>query len=172
MGATPQKPKITYRDYTGTISSPVKIATSNLFIDTGTVPVDYMVGAIFNEIGGQELINYTTLSTGMISLDGGIAIENILDVKERYRSLNLLPTPNLAKSLSNIGINLNSYLPELNIDMDTNATDGTHRLLTDPKIYFTPDNKNVIIEFDDTLDDSMAIEIQFMEFEFRSVDVL
>lgn len=162
MGTKPQKPKITYRDYTGTIKSPVKIATSNLFIDTGTVPIDYMVGAIFNEIGGQELINYTTISTDIVSVNGGIAIEDILSVKEKYKSLNLLPTPNVVENILNLGINIKNYLPELNVNMDTNAVDGTHRLLTDPKIYFSSDNQNVIIEFDDTLDDSIDVEIQFI----------
>lgn len=137
-------PKVSYFGYNK--REPIKIATSNLFIDTGTVPVDYMVGAIFDEIGGQELINYG--SSEFFKDPEILPISDISNISDKYNPYNILSNSDGIATINSIfNINLNKYIPEL--------------ILASPNIYVDDNWRNVIIELEDGSED-YYIEVEFV----------
>lgn len=93
-------------------SAGVKIATSNLFIESEKVPIDYMVGAVFDDIGGQELINSTDRD-GVLRSDGSI-IGNINDALDENNPGNILNPDDGTPSVKNeFAINFGSHYPRI-----------------------------------------------------------
>lgn len=150
--ATP--PKKTVLGYNK--KEPVRIATSNLFIDTDDVPVDYMVGVIFEEIGGQELISQSSES---VYNSNTSEISNIYEVSERYSPFNILNiSDGMLSTLGNIDINLNSYLPQLDLSLNANNE------IDNPSAYIDSDWKNLIIEFEDAAED-FNVEVEIISWD-------
>lgn len=88
----------------------VKIATSNLFIDTTDTPVDYMTGAIFDSIGGNEFIN--SGSADIILQQDKSLISNSSDVLESISSkTNEKYADGIDATYSKFQLSLNNYLP-------------------------------------------------------------
>jgi hypothetical protein len=142
--ANPKPPKPSYFGYNK--REPIKIATSNLFLDTGKVPVDYMVGAIFNEIGGQELINYG--SSEFLKDPKILPISDISNVLDKYSSYNILNNSDGTATIFGVfDINLNKYIPEPSLLNITTYIDDTW--------------KNIIIELEDGAED-YYIEVEFV----------
>jgi hypothetical protein len=110
-GAVPNQ-STTYYNSMAEKDTGVKIATSNLFIENETVPIDYMVGAIFDDIGGQELINSTDRD-GLLRSDGSI-IGNIGEVIDDNNPITIMPPVDGTPSLSNeFAINFGSHHPRV-----------------------------------------------------------
>jgi hypothetical protein len=110
-GAVPNQ-STTYYNSMAEKDTGVKIATSNLFIENETVPIDYMVGAIFDDIGGQELINSTDRD-GLLRSDGSI-IGNIGEVIDDNNPIVIMPPVDGTPSLSNeFAISFGSHHPRL-----------------------------------------------------------
>jgi hypothetical protein len=150
--ATP--PKKTVLGYNK--KKPVRIATSDLFIDKDDVPVDYMVGVIFEEIGGQELISQSSES---VYNSNTSEISNIYEVSERYSPLNILNiSDGMLSTLGNIDINLNSYLPQLDLTLNLNNE------IDNPSAYIDSNWKNLIIEFEDAAED-FNVEVEIISWD-------
>jgi hypothetical protein len=134
----------------------VRIATSNLFIETQNVPVDYMVGAIFNDIGGQEMINSSPAE--MLTSDTMLPISNISDINNRYSSVNVLPlTDGILNNLNKYDIVLSDYqLPE-------DDTSNTYLVQQNPRVYIDADFKNIIIELNDIFKDEV-VEVEILPY--------
>jgi len=152
MGAKPKKRTITKVGYNK--REPVKIATSNLFIETENVPVDYMVGAIFGEIGGQEFINYD--SAEILTNPGGLPMSNLQTILDKYSPSNILSISDGSSSiLSEFDINLNNYL--LSEDLSVNQFFA----IANPRIYIDSNNKNIVIELEDEAE-NFVVEVEFL----------
>jgi len=154
MPRDPKPPKKTVLGYNK--KKPVRIATSDLFIDKDDVPVDYMVGVIFEEIGGQELISQSSES---VYNSNRSEISNIYEVSERYSPFNLLNiSDGMLATMGNIDINLNSYLPELDLSLNTNFE------IDNPSAYIDSNWKNLIIEFEDATED-FVVEVEIISWD-------
>jgi hypothetical protein len=77
---------------------PIKIATSNLFIETEIVAIETMAGAIFNDIGGQELINDIPFDILYGSSD---RITNISSVVAQVSPLEIMNSQDTSQSVFN-----------------------------------------------------------------------
>lgn len=77
---------------------PIKIATSNLFIETQVVAVETMAGAIFNDIGGQELINSVPYD---ILYDASDRVTNISSVAMQTNPLEIMSSQDTTQSVLN-----------------------------------------------------------------------
>lgn len=134
----------------------VRIATSNLFIETQNVPVDYMVGAIFSDIGGQEMINSSPAE--VILSDNLLPISNIADINSRYSSANLIPVSDgILSNLNKYDIVLSDYqLPE-------DETSNTYLVQQNPTVYIDSEYKNIIIELNDIFNDEI-VEVEILPY--------
>ena len=134
----------------------VRIATSNLFIDTGSVPVDYMVGAIFNDIGGQEMINSSPAE--ILLSDNLLPISNLADVNSRYNSSNVIPVSDgILSNLNKYDIVLSDYL------LPEDETSNTYLVQSSPTVYIDSDYKNIIIELKDIFKDEV-VEVEILPY--------
>jgi len=150
------KPKITRKDTGYNKREPVKIATSNLFIETGEVPVDYMVGAIFNEIGGQEFLAYEPEE--LLTRPNTFPIKNISENIIAYSSANLLfPINGILSTTTDYAINLNNYL----LYPSHQTTYDISSFAPNPDAYISEDNKDLVILVEDEAY-NFYIEIEFL----------
>jgi hypothetical protein len=158
--ATP--PKISNWGYSrnGKKVESVKIATSNLFLDTGKVPVDFMVGAIFNEIGGQEFINSYPVD---FILDNSILpISNISEINDRYSPLNILPiSDGILANLNKYNLSLSQY------ELEPGENSNEYLVPTDAKVYIDSDYRNIIIEFENVFNEDEVVEVEFLPYSER-----
>jgi hypothetical protein len=154
----------------------VKIATSNLFIDTGSVPVDYMTGAVFDGIGGNEFINGG--SSEIILQEGNSLISNANDIQYDINTkTNEKQADGTDTFFSQFDISLNSYLPLTNASEDELVGLAAPRSLDNPDIniyvdlqnvYFDPENQNICIELTN-LSEGEQVEVEFIT-SYTSLD--
>lgn len=175
------KPKITKNigySTEGRQSKQIRIATSNLFIDTETAPIDYMTGIIFDGIGGNEFINSDAAS--VVLQEGSTIIEDSSDIQEAVSSnINEKQPDNEEAIDSQFYFKLKNYLPET-----INNTEylGTTALAppNDTDIYREFPEKNIY--FDDTyayiyielqgIDDSQEVEVEFVTSTNLTSDII
>jgi hypothetical protein len=168
-GAKPKKTQTFGYMVNGRQNSQVKIATSNLFIETGTLPIDDMTGAIFDDIGGNEFINGG--SSEIILQQGNSLITNANDVLQSVSSrANEKQADGTDTILSQFQISLNSYLPtNINSPLDFigvyDVSDplGTYVQDTfiEKNVYFDADFTNICIELSNLADDE-EVEVEFI----------
>ena len=178
-GAKPVVTQIVGYNRNGKQIEPIKIATSNLFIDTGTVPVDYMTGAIFDGIGGNEFINGG--SSDIILRDGNSLISNASDVLYDVNTkTNEKQADGTDTFFSQFEISLNSYLPISNASPDETigtsapvgffnpASEGVVRQFVEKNVYFDETYENICIELTN-LPDGEQVEVEFIT-SYSTVD--
>jgi len=151
--------------------NPVKVATSNLFIDTESVPVDYMVGVVFGSIGGQELINYSM--TELSGEENTSPIKDIYKINEKFSSNNILQTNrnsqnSNAPGTSEFTLDLLDYTLEVSdeasstgynyiVDRDTDIAE------TNPHIYINSNWQNIVINLSDATE-GLILELDLVRF--------
>jgi hypothetical protein len=149
----PKTPTITRTDLGYNKREPIKIATSNLFIETGEVPVDYMVGAIFNEIGGQEFLAYEPAD--LLIRPETFPISDVATNLTTYSSTNILsPVDGILSTIADYTISLNNYLrpPDYTV---------SYVKFINPNAYITDDYKYVVILLEDGAEE-FDVEVQFL----------
>jgi len=88
----------------------VKIATSNLFIDTSTPDYDSMVAATFDGIGGMEFIN--SGNSFSILQEGSSLVNNASEIKESTSSkVNEKQADSYDANLNQYDLRLADYIP-------------------------------------------------------------
>jgi len=150
----------------------VKIATSNLFIDTGSVPVDYMTGAVFDGIGGNEFINGG--SSEIILQEGNSLISNANDIQYDINTkTNEKQADGTDRIFSQFEISLNSYLPRsltsgpdfvgfYFADQDNLETDPyLEQTFIEKNVYFDDTYENILIELSNLPPDE-EVEVEFI----------
>jgi hypothetical protein len=156
----------------------IKIATSNLFIETESVPIDYMTGAIFDGIGGNEFIN--TGSASIILQPGNTLIDNSSDILEETSSAVTEKQPDNQEAVeSQFALKLNNYLPEtINnkeyIGSNNQANiDGTEVLVEFPErnVYFDETYAYIYIELDNMTED-LQVEVEFITSASLTSDII
>lgn len=176
---TPKPPVTATRGYRldGTNDNvQVKIATSNLFIDTGTVPVDYMTGAVFDGIGGNEFINGG--SSDIVLREGNSLISNSNDILYDINTkTNEKQADGTDTFFSQFEISLESYLPTTNAGLDElyGLSAPTNDANTYPvyqpsesNVYFDADYENICIELNNLPEDEQ-VEVEFIT-SYTSLD--
>ena len=165
----PKAPKKTVFRYLD--KNPVRVATSNLFIDTESVPVDYMVGVVFGSIGGQELINYSM--TELSGEENASPIKDIYRINQKFSPYNILPTNRGPQNSNNIGapdftLDLLDYT--LSVTGDTSFVNETNpyeylRDITEanPNVYIDSTWQNIVVNLDDSAE-GLLLELDFVRF--------
>lgn len=122
-----------------------KIATPDLIlIKDDQLPVDTMSDLIFDDIGGQEIINVarTDLVNGINSSYQLIA--DIDSATLQYNSTNIIPLPGQsAFYLQNYPINLQSHIPSYDLSLSRHLVTKTVTSVNDTSITTT---KNIYIQ--------------------------
>ena len=165
----PKAPKKTIFRYFD--KNPVRVATSNLFIDTEGVPVDYMVGVVFGEIGGQELINYSM--TELSGEENTSPIKDIYRINDRFSSNNILSTnrgsqnPKPAAS-PEFTLDLLDYVLDVSDEtISTGYSPVVDRYIdiaeSSPNIYIDPNWQNIVINLDDSAE-GLILELDLVRF--------
>jgi len=144
MAAKP--PSKAFLDYTK--KEAVRIATSNLFIDTTAPSEEFMTNIIFEEIGGDEVLD-TQNHNFLVNPDKSniLNIATILEVtspKSLFKSSNIY-----GSTFDQFQIELSDKVPKVG-----NAQNNGN-------VYFSSDMKAILIEFINLSDDE-EIEVQFM----------
>lgn len=140
----------------------VKIATSNLFIDTGSVPVDYMTGAIFDGIGGNEFINGGSSET--ILQEGNSLISNASNILYDIDSkTNEKQSDGTDAFLSQFPISLKNYIPQISAAESEiySVTPLVYADLTIKNVYFDSTYSIICIELTNLADDE-EVEVEFI----------
>jgi hypothetical protein len=98
---------------TSVSKDPVKIANPDIIIfNDEAVPIEIMTDLIFEDIGGQELINIARNDTVNGSNIVYQPIANISLIASRYNSQNIIPIQNTSNFyFENFAIKLENYLP-------------------------------------------------------------
>lgn len=130
-GTTPPKDTLGY-------TVDIKVATSNLFLnDVGVIDEGVMTDLVFEDIGGDEIINIAR--SGTINGQDVIyqPIKNISTLSAQYNSKNLLQIEGSADSIfNNFPLKLDYYVP---IDTDLDPINGVE------PVYIEPYSGNIII---------------------------
>jgi len=172
VSATPIVPEVLY-GYLGENGrvQQVKIATSNLFIETENVPIDYMTGAIFDGIGGNEFIN--TAGTDTILQESNSLISNASQIREDTSSKNNEKQADGAEAtMGRFALRLANYLPITVSSTEyigsTDTTNDTTRFETAinesypaRNVYFDSTYTYVFIELDN-IGESQQVEVEFI----------
>lgn len=136
----------------------VKIATSNLFIESEKASEDFMTNMIFEEIGGNELIdtqNYNFLVNPEKS-----NISNISTILEVTSPKSLFKSSNIYDATFNqFEIELANRIPSVGNDFNNG------------NVYFSTSLKSIIIEFVNLADDE-EIEVQFVSTSLPISDTI
>jgi hypothetical protein len=110
VSPVPNLPEV---DRKSTEKDPVKIATPDLILfDQDSLTVEYMTDLIFEDLGGQELINIirNDIINGVnVSYN---LIANRRSISQQYNSSNILNIPgSIEEYFSNFSINLADHIP-------------------------------------------------------------
>lgn len=171
-GAKPVVTEVIGYSRNGRQIEPIKIATSNLFIDTGSVPVDYMTGAVFDGIGGNEFINGG--SSDIVLKEGNSLISNANDILYDINTkTNEKQADGTDSIFSQFEISLNSYLPTSISsppdfvgfyfgDQTNPATDQfLEETFIEKNVYFDETYENICIELNN-LPFGEEVEVEFI----------
>jgi len=149
VSASPPSPQIIPTIYSTAINSAVKTATPDIVLfDDDLVPIEIMTDLIFEDIGGQELINIArrdTINGQKISYQ---PIKNMSDIEQRYNSNNLISLQATSDQyFANFQIQLKDKTP--------NAGTGPHQTY----VYLTTDTNDLVIETINLVGDEQ-VEVQ------------
>ena len=131
---TPQLPEP--KKYEGASEKAIKVATPDIILfDEEAIPVDVMTDLIFEQIGGQEIINIAR--NDIINGQNIIysLISNIPQLSYNYGPKNIFTVPGtLDKFFKNFAIRLDTHIPEIGtgpsgrfVYVDKNNLDETLR---------------------------------------------
>ena len=150
-----------YKTASGTDISQVKIATSNLFLETEVINVEAMAGAIFDEIGSNDFINetsYEEVATGTTSAS------NNTEVADRNNALNVLVSPSTSGDFT---ISLKSHIPDYSsvVSRPKISDPVTGSTYQEPKtpVYWDGNNISQIIIEVQNLGNDEEIEVEFVK---------
>jgi hypothetical protein len=136
ISASPSSPQIVATAYSSINKSPVKTAgPERIIFDDDAVPIETMTALIFENIGGQELINIArrdTINGQQISYQ---PIKNMSDIEQRYNPNNLVSLQATSdKYFANFPIQLKDKIP--------NAGTGTNQTY----VYLITSTNDLVIE--------------------------
>ena len=118
-----------------TITNPIKTATPDIILfDDSVVPVEVMADLIFEDIGGQELINIARTDTINGQKILYQPIKNINSINQEYSPNNILGLQKTSdKHFSGYAIKLENKIPTLSNSVDGNPVyfDSTGTLVID-----------------------------------------
>lgn len=126
----------------------VRIATSNLFIDTTTPSEEFMTNVIFEDIGGNEILD--TQNYNFLVNPDKSNILNVATILEVNSPRSLFKSSDTYNSTFNqFEIELSDKIPAVG-----NAEDNSN-------VYFFSNIRSILIEFVNLSDDE-EIEVQFV----------
>jgi hypothetical protein len=174
-GSVQSKPISTRSHVVVQAKDAVKVATSNLFIqDQSTIPVDLMTNLIFQDIGGQEIINIENQSTVNSKDYHYSVITNVEDVGNNYDPQSILNLQDTSqRQFDTFDIDLTSHVPTL-------YTGSTGTLVFDDpndpgKTYehvsFEAGTNDLVIWLVD-LQDNERVEVEFMTYYNKLNDTI
>lgn len=131
----------------------VKIARPDIMlVNNESLPIELMSDLIFEDIGGQEIINI--IRNDMVNGQNVIyrPIKNLSEINSQYNSNNIINLENTADSyFKNFPIKLETHIPTQSSDVGTSI----------PAIYLDPDNGNLVINVVNMANDEQ-VEVQII----------
>ena len=150
-----------YKTSSGSDISQVKIATSNLFLETDVINVEAMAGAIFDDIGSNDFINETSYEE---VVTGTTAAGDNSKVADRNNPLNVLVS---SENSGDFTISLKSHIPDYSSVVSRAkvfdpVTGSTYQEPKTP-VYWDGDNISQIIIEVQNLGNDEEIEVEFVK---------
>lgn len=150
VSATPNVPE---SNKISSATAAVKIARPDIMlVSNDSLPVELMSDLIFEDIGGQEIINI--IRNDMVNGQDVIykPIKNLSDINSQYNSNNIINLENTSDSyFKNFPIKLETHIPTQGIDLAT----------TVPVVYLDPANGNLVINVVNMANDEQ-VEVQII----------
>jgi hypothetical protein len=148
----------------------VRIATSNLFIDTTTTSEEFMTNVIFEDIGGNEMLQTQTYNF-LVNPDKS-NILNLATVLEVTSPRSLFKSSDTYNSIFNqFEIELSSKIPAVGNYQDNNSNVYFFGGTTIYGDSVSPGINSILIEFINLSDDE-EIEVQFMSIAVPISDTI
>lgn len=131
----------------------IKIARPDIIlVNNDSLPIELMSDLIFEDIGGQEIINI--IRNDMVNGQNVIyrPIKNLSDINSQYNSNNIITLENTADSyFKNFPIKLETHVPLV----------GTGPAPDYPTVYIDPANGNLVINVVNMANDEQ-VEVQIV----------
>jgi hypothetical protein len=135
-------------------TSAVKVATPDILIDSGTIPVELMQDLLFEDIGGQELLMVSRHDTIIGQPVAYHPIKNLNEISLQYNSDNIVFMPESIKN----------YFKNFNISLQNNVPvveEGGEEIDLSPNTYASS-NGSLVLEFKN-LGQNQQIEVQILD---------
>jgi len=161
---TPTTPLTTSLVTTPVVTPPVKTAPiDTLLIDQDTINIDFMTDLIFEDIGGQELINIARNDTVNGQTVSYQPIKNLTTIQQQYNPNNIVSLQNTSdKYFANFAIKLETKLLD---EGEGSGPDGTY-------VYIDDDTGDLIVELinlepDEQIEVEISLSGTIYEAEFN-----
>lgn len=155
---------------TGNASTAIKIASSNLFVfSESSLAIESMTDAIFEDIGGHELIDITrtdlAYNIDSQTVDNQL-IKNLSSLNDKYSPKSIASLQGtLEQYLTGFGISLNNYIPK------EPSTDKGHIYID--KVSGSPYLDSLIIEVVNIdLENNERVEVEILAYENLYTDII
>lgn len=157
VDAIPSSPRV----YLSSFKKDTKVASKDIIqVNEDAVPVEEMTSLIFEDLGGQELLNISRhdLINGRGSSYNPIS--NIAKITRQYNSKNIIPLHDSSDSLfENYSIKLEDYLPAEYLQYDE---DGNAIIFEGGSVSIDQDTGNLVIEIAD-IPATEQVEVQILQ---------
>ena len=132
----------------------IKIATPDIILENDAqIPIEVMTDLIFENIGGQEIINiarHDAINGQEIAYQ---AIKNLKDISSQYNSKNIIGLENTSDNyFKNFSIKLEEKVPSQGSGPESSGY---------PSVYLEPETGNLVIDVINMQSDEQ-VEIQVM----------
>lgn len=135
-------------------TSAVKVATPDILIDPGTIPVELMQDLLFEDIGGQELLMVSRHDTLVGQPVAYQPIRNLNEISLQYNSDNIVFMPESIKN----------YFKNFNISLQNNVPvveENGEEIDFSPNTYASS-NGSLVLEFKN-LGQNQQVEVQILD---------
>lgn len=147
--------------YNSDTSDSIKVATPDILIlQEGVLSAEIMTDLVFENIGGQEIINISR--NDIVNGQNVIyqPIKNITNLSYQYNPQNIVALQKTDKDyFKNFSINLSRYLPECGTGYTTNGN-GTQVPNCD-YVYIDPISGDLVIDLIN-MSDNLEVEVQII----------
>jgi hypothetical protein len=139
---------------TEVVKPPIKTAPLDTFvIDQDTIPIDLMTDLIFEDIGGQELLNIARNDTNNGQTVSYRPIKNLTSIQQQYNPNNILSLQDTSdKYFINFPIKLENHI------LGEGEGDGP----SGAYVYIETETGDLIIEIDN-LEDDQQLEVEISQ---------
>jgi len=163
--AKPLLPKST--KYEGASKKAIKAATPDLILfDEAGLPIEIMTNLIFEQIGGQEIINISRNDIINGQRVTYSLVSNADQINNAYNPKNIFTVPGAIESyFKNFAIRLDTHIPE-------RGTGPQGQVVYVDRLNLNPEQQNRLVVDVVNMAKNEQVEIQVLNFGFPISDIL